>query len=658
MSGRRDRSLPPDPAAASTWPAGGPVARPEWTVWLAGAAIAAAALLAYANSFSAPFVFDDETAVVNNPAIRQLWPLSDALSPPLNSGGASGRPLVNLSFAINYALGGLNVEGYHALNLLIHIAAGLTLFGLVRRTLRQPELRERLGGAALPAAFFTALLWTVHPLLTETVTGVTQRTESLAGWCYLLTLYGLVRAAESSRPGRWQAASLTACVLGMGCKEVMVSAPLIAVFYDVAFLDGSWRAAWRRRGRFFALLALSWVPLGLLVAGHGTRYGTVGFGLGVSSWEYALTQCRAIIHYLVLSFWPHPLVVDYGEAIAKRPDEVWLQGLVLLGLLGATIAACFRKMSAAFPGLWFFAILAPSSSFLPLTTQTVAEHRMYLPLAAVLVPTVIGIHRLVGRRSWTVLTALAAALMLLTARRNEDYRNPLALWRDTVTKAPGNARAHGNLGSALADAGRQDEARLEFEEALRLKPDDAMAHYNLATALERQGRLPEAVARYRESLRLEPDSPKACNNLGNIFVRQRRWAEAGAEFAAALRLDPEYPEAHNNLGNVLITLGRPAEAVPHFEAVLRRAPEMQSVHYNLAVALANAGRAVDAVAHFQTVVRLAPERADAHFHLGLLLAEAGQRDAGIRELVEALRLKPDYDEARQNLARLGYPVGP
>lgn len=649
MSRRRGRPPPTPQAGAAAPPNAAPSAR---TLRFAAAVIAGAALLAYANTFSAPFIFDDLTAITNNPTIRHLWPPGEALSPPVTGGSAAARPLVNLSFAINYALGGERVEGYHALNLLIHIAAGLALFGLVRRTLARPVLRARWGAAAVPVAFFTALLWTVHPLLTESVTCVVQRTESLVGLWYLLMFYCLVRAAEPAAPRRWLAGSFAACLLGMLTKEVMVTAPVLAVFFQAVLIDGSWRTAWQRRGKFFALLALSWVPLAFLVAHNRHRFGSAGFGLGIAWWEYALTQCQAITRYLALSFWPHPLVVDYGDAIVRSPGEVWPQALVLAGLLAATAIAWFRKIPAAFAGLWFFAILAPSSSFLPLVTQTIAEHRMYLPLAAVIVLVVTGAYALAGRRSLAVLAVLAVVLTVLTVRRNEVYRTPLTLWRDTVAKAPDNARAHNNLGNTLDDTGQEAEAMHEYERALELKPDDAMAHYNLANMLARRNRLAEAIVHYQASLRAEPGSADTHNNLGNTFALQARWAEAQVEFAAALRINPDDPVAHNNLGNALVTLGRPAEAVPHYEAALRFVSD-QTFHYNLATALAATGRIPEAIARYQTVVQQAPGRADAHCRLGVLLVNSGRRDQGIAELLEALRLKPDYAEARQQLARLG-----
>ncbi len=577
---------PPSPSPVGATPPAGTATPPPGS-WLPAAVIAAAAVLAYGNTLSAPFIFDDLNAITGNPSIRHL---GDAWFPPATAGSSAGRPLVNFSFALNYALGGFRVEGYHALNLLIHVCAGLALFGLVRRTLLQPVLQARWGAVARPVAFFTALLWTVHPLLTESVTCVVQRTESLVGLWYLLMFYCLVRAAETAAPRRWLTGCFTACLLGVLTKEVMVAGPVLAGLFHVALIDGSWRAAWTRRGKFLGLLALTWVPLFLLVAHNRQRGGSAGFGLGLAWWEYALTSCRAIVLYLKLSFWPHPLVVDYGETVVRNLREVWPQALLLAGLLAATAVAWARKMPAAFAGAWFFAILAPSSSVVPLVSQTVAEHRMYLPLAAVIVLVVTGAWMLAGRRSVVLLTVLAAILLAATVRRNADYRTALDIWRDTVAKVPANARAHNNFGDVLDDAGRVDEAMHEYELTLELMPRNPIAHYNLAYLLARRGRLEEAVRHFRESIRIEPRVADTHTNLGNTLALQARWSEAAAEFALALQIDPGDEVAHYNLGNALVALGRPAEARTHFAAALRIRPGMPQARE----ALARLGQAVPA----------------------------------------------------------------
>src|SRR5271170_846359 len=282
-------------------------------VLLCAGLIVVAGIAAYHNSFHGPFIFDDIYAIAENPSIRRISDLRAVLVPPHEAATAQGRPVLNLSLAINYALGGADPAGYHYGNLLIHLAAGLALLGIVRRTLLLPLMRPRFGEAALPLAFATAAIWTVHPLQTEAVTYTIQRAESLMGLFYLLTLYCFVRGVQSAGPTRWWAAAFGSCLLGMGTKEVMVSAPVMVLLYDRTFVSGSFKEAWRRHGRVIFALACTWLLLGVLVvSGGGNRGGSVGFGVRTPWWAYELTQGEAIIRYLRLCVWPHPLVFNYG----------------------------------------------------------------------------------------------------------------------------------------------------------------------------------------------------------------------------------------------------------------------------------------------------------------------------------------------------------
>ena len=555
-------------------------------IFVAGTLIVLAALTAYANSFFGAFVFDDGPSITDNLTVRHLWPAWNALSPP--HGGTrgsgltvSGRPVLNFSFALNYAWGGVAVPSYHVLNVFIHALAGLTLFGLARRTLGQPVLRERFGAAALPLAFTITALWTLHPLQTEAVTYIVQRAESLMSLFYLLTLYFFLRGTQSPTPRRWQALAIAACLLGMGTKENMVSAPVLVLLFDRAFVAGNFAEAWRLRWRCYIGLAATWLLLAaLLLSTGGNRSGSVGFNVGTSWWDYALTQFPAIIHYLRLSFWPHPLVFDYGTFWIAHLVDVALHACVVAVLVGGTLFALWRKPELGFLGVLFFAVLAPTS-LVPGTTQMIVEHRMYLPLAVVATAVVVGLYTWFGRVSLAVCCALAVVLAVQTFERNCDYRTEATIWRDTVAKRPDNARAHHNLGRCMLLDGQLPAAIEEFTTALRLEPDYALAHDSLGVALAQSGRVAEAILHFEAALRLRPDNALAHYNLGNALLQLHRISEAVPSYEAALRLRPDYPEAHNNLAGALEMLGRVDEARAHYEAALRAKLDYDEARKNL-----------------------------------------------------------------------------
>jgi len=643
-----------------------------------------AACVAYHNSFSGPFVFDDIAAIVDNPSIRHLWPITRVMRPPLLSAGAAGRPLVNLSLAVNYALGGSSVTGYHVVNLLLHVSVALVLFSLALRTLRLPSLKGRFEGKARPIALSLTLLWTVHPLLTESVTSVIQRNELIAGFFYLLTLYFVLRSCDSARKVLWYAWAVAACLLGMASKEVMATAPLMVWFYDRAFLSGSFKQALRQRGLLYLGLAATWPLLGLLVFAYNDRNQTVGFGHGVTWWAYALTQCWAIVHYLGLALWPQNLVFDYGSQVIKDFALVWPQAAILLVLLTATVYATIRRPQLGFVGCWFFGILAPSSSIVPLTTQTIAEHRMYLPLIPVAALAAIGLFAKASKNAGLGIVALVAALLGWgTVRRNEVYRSALSLWGDTVGKRPGNARALNDFGNALDSAGRRSEALASYDRALQLKPDHAMAYYNKAESLLKMGQTAAAIELfdqalrfspdyfkalrgkgdalvkagqgdaaiplYQQALKLQPDDADAARSLGIALVGAGRGAEAIERFESVLRENPRDARTHSNLGYVYLKLGRAELAVLHLGAAAQLEPDSAEDHGNYAVALDRAGRLTDAIGEYRQVIRLKPDDAVASYTLGNACAHKGDLLQAVAAYQDALKYRPEYPEAHNNL---------
>lgn len=605
------------------------------------AAVAAGLVLAvvavYWNSLDAAFVFDDPPAILENQTIRRLWPLTDALLPPHGQGiTVEGRPVLNLTLALNYAVGGTAARGYHVFNVVVHALATLTLFGLVRNILLLPALRPRFGAVALPLAALIALLWALHPLQTESVTYVIQRAEAMVSGFYLLTLYCFVRGAEFSfcspapasgepgnsgsepvppLPGRatvWFIIAVVACFVGMATKEIMVSAPLVVLLFDRVFMAGSWGEAWRCRGRWHLALFSTWVLLGVVVISTGTRGGTAGFGINVTPWAYALTQCEAVSRYVWLALWPHPLIFDYGVKWAERASDVLPYAAVVLALIGGTILAWRRWPAAAWLGVLFFAVLSPTSSIVPGNRQTMAEHRMYLPLATIVALGVCGAYLAVGNRAGRrglMLSALAvaAAFGALTVRRNADYRSELALYHDTAIKRPQNGFARYNYAKALAESGRHAEAVPAYEVALPLLADAAGIHYNLANSLVALSRKTDAVAHYEAALRQQPRYARAHFNFANLLVDLGRKQEAAAHFAAAIDAEPDFTEARANLGGVLLELGQLPAARTQLEAVLRTDPHHVPALFNLGNVCLLEQRWDEAARNFEAVITLRPD---------------------------------------------------
>ncbi|MCE9520597.1 MAG: tetratricopeptide repeat protein [Verrucomicrobia bacterium] len=583
--------------------------------------IGLAGLIVYANSFQGAFVFDDYNAIRDNPTIRQLFPLDQVLFPEkeiLKRGATvEGRPLLNLSFALNYAMGDLEVWSFHAVNLLIHVLAGMTLYGIIRRTMQRFETSGQLSSSSTPwLALVVAIFWVVHPLQTESVTYIVQRAESLVGLLYLLTLYCFIRGIDGTRWWRWGAVAL--CALGMTAKEVMATAPVMILLYDWVFVSGSVRQMWKERRGFYLTLFSTWAVLAaLLLRTGGTnldilrlmylpekeRAPLVNILGGTTWWDYALTQFGTVVHYLRLCIWPDPLIVDYGIETAQGFWEIVPAALVVLMLLSATVLGLWRRHWAGYAGAWFFLILAPTTSVVP-TNQTLVEHRMYLPLASVLALLVVGGHvawrGLQMRRTkkdasaetagWLVsvfmVILIFQALALQTMRRNRDYLAQYTLLRDTVTKRPNNPRAQFNFGLGFMQNKQVDEAIIHFRRASELKSDYADAHYHLGVALSQKDQMDEAIVCLRKALDVNPRFMEAHHELSRALLLKGSLDESIVHSQMALRIKPDHTDARVNLGVALVKKGLVKEGIFQYEFVIKNNPKEVAALNNLAWILA------------------------------------------------------------------------
>ncbi len=621
-------------------------------VALRAVVLVVAGVLVYLNSLSAPFVFDDRTAIVDNPQIRQLWPLSVPLSPRPDT-PVAGRPIVNLTFAINYAFGGLDVTGYRLTNLAIHLLAALVLFGVVRRTLRLPSLAPTFGAHATGLGWVVALLWTLHPMQTEVVDYVTQRTESMMGLCYLATIYCSVRAIER-RPGRWHTAAILACAAGMACKESMVTAPVMVFVYDRVFVSAS---ALRnvRRSRLYAGLATTWLILVALML-TGTRT-SVGFDTPISAWTYLLNQAPILLTYLRVAFWPWHLILDYGIPQPLTLTEVLLPMVVVAALVIVALAALVRRPQAGFLGAWFFITLAPTSSFVPIATEVGADRRMYLPLVALVVLVVLGAHRvLMGRMQArarmlgpAAAVCLCVAFALGTVQRNREYESLLSIAQTTVDRRP-HPRAYLMLGTALLEAGRRDEGLSNLERARDLPGTS----FVLGIAFIADGKLATGAEELERFLQMEPKHLRAVDareSLGRAYAALNRLEPAAMHLTEVVRLEPRRGPAHAYLGEVLLRQGRVAEGLRQFQFASELQPGNPDALRLLGIAQAQTGQFDAAVATLKRAIELDPLNARGHYLLGSALAASGQVAAAVPHFARAVELDPRDARAREDLQR-------
>jgi Tfp pilus assembly protein PilF len=590
------------------------------------ALIVLAGVCVFWNALDTPFLWDDQTAVLTNQTIRDLWPPSGPLLPPVETPVAA-RPLVNVSLALNYSLAGLDVRGYHAWNLGVHLMAALLLFGVVRRTLEGEHLRERIGRDAANVAFVAALWWSIHPLVTEVVDYTTQRTTAMMGLFFLMTLYCAIRALDPPHRARWQLLTVIACACGMASKEEMVVAPIVVALYDRLFVFSTLRDAWHARKPLYWRLATTWGGLAVLM--WRWPRSTAGFGAG-NAWTYMLNQAEVIPHYLRLALWPDALVVDYGVPANVSLGDVIGGGIFVAALVAAGILALWRAPRLGFLAAVFFLTLAPTSSIVPIASEVGAERRMYLPLAAIAVFLVVCGQQITARFQSSfparrhvivggvllVIAVWIGSLAAVSVSRNSQYGDPVALWRSSVQHRP-HGRARLAYGVELVKAGQHDAGLAQLRLAVR---DYAPAHYALGVELSAAGDTAGAI-------------------------------QALETFIAADASNPNRIPARLLMGKLLFAGGRLDESTHHFREVAAIAPDNIDTQLSLGDLLMTQKRYTEAVSHYRVVVRLQPNRADWRLRLGAALAETGDLAHAAEHFRAAVALDPRNELARASLNR-------
>jgi len=563
--------------------------------------IVIAGCVVYSNTFDVPFQFDDEVFIVNNPLIRDFSNFTHPSSArsadlPANVRYTSrSRTVSYATFWLNYKMAGLNVTGYHAVNLLIHLLNALLVYTLVSVTFRTPVLLSSgLAGRSRHIAFFSALIFAVHPLHTEAVTYIAQRFTSLVALFYLAAVVSYAQWRRLSlrddaagtyrllaRPAIWYILSFLSALLAMKTKENAATLPLALLLYEAVFFSGPFRK------RLYPLLpfaaAMLLVPLALFDPGK-TVAAAVDLATRTqktSRLDYLFTQFGVMLEYLRLLFLPVRQNLDYDWPIQKSffalpvlfPLLI-LTALALFGVLLLKRASVHEKglRLIAFGIFWFFVAVSVESSIVPLY-HVIYEHRAYLPSVGMIiaaVSTVSLVSDRIGKLPGSVmavclLTVAAAVLAFAAHSRNGVWHDEVSLWEDVAAKSPGRARAQLNLGLAYANRGRLDEAIDRLQRVVRLEPDNAGAYLSLAAAAIQKGTIDTAIRNLAIVLRLKPGHAGAYNNLGIAYEMKGQLDDAVTAYQAAIRLKPDLPIAHYGLGSVYRKKGLEAEASEHFQ---------------------------------------------------------------------------------------------
>jgi len=673
-------------------------------------------VLIYSNVIKVPFYFDDTVRIQNNKFVRvdelTLKKIEDAA---FKKPALSGRPISNISFAINYYFHQYIVDGYHIVNIVIHILTGIFLFSFLAVTL---NLSNRLTVSPNSSkvtikpgyvALFAALLWFTNPLHTSSVTYIIQRMNSLAAMFYIFSflLYVKARILQTSTINLTKrltklkvhllfTSSFVTWLLSLCCKQTAPLFPFFVILYEFYFFQNLNKEWLKKYFKYFLVLLffLSIVVVISLTNGHLIQNLSRFRDFANNEFTYlqrVLTQPRVMLYYITLFLFPHPsrLKLDYDYPLffsPFNPSTTLVAIFTILFLMNFSLYVAKKDRLISFCILWFFGNLLVESSVIPLAI--IWEYRTYVPSMFLGLLIVI----LIGRYSKTKLSFIfiISAVVLMnsgwTYKKNDLWNNKVAFWMDNVNKTPHKARPHYQLAHAFSKQEKMDNASFYYNKTLLLNPKHYKAHNNLGVALEKKGDIAKAIAHFKKSIKIAPSYVDPYNNLGNIMVGNEKLNKAIELFNTALIYEPNNENTHFNLAVALEKMNSPDMAIKHYLEALRIKPFFPQAHNNLGGIFLKKNKISSALFHFKEAVRIDPEfikakenlenlseaidrinkeiiiieekkknddqNANLYYLLGRLFFEKGESDQAANQFKKAITLHSSHPQALVSLATI------
>lgn len=650
--------------------------------WFSLALIVFLGISIYSNTFHASFHFDDDDSIVNNLTIRDPGNLKFIWD------HHKTRFLTYLSFALNYHYNGLNVTGYHVVNLTVHIATSVLVFFLFLLILKTPALKtNNFGNYNQIVALFVSLIFLVHPLQTQGVTYIVQRAASLCTFFYIAAIYFYLRARLRNNV-YYHAVALVMTICAMLSKPLAFTLPLMCVLCEFTFFENS-KKEFKKRCLYLLPYLLTLIIVPFLVSNSPFEVKTFN-GIKditrqtseITRGEYLLTQFNVIATYIRLLFLPLRQSVDYYYPIAKSLIEVRTSlSLFFIILIFYWTAINFKaKRLLAFGICWFFISLSVESGLYPLR-DVIFEHRLYLPLLgfAIYLPVVL-LALFKNKKTCTLcLSLIIATFSVLTYMRNTAWQNEFTLWQDVVNKFPQNARGYLMLGIEYARDKDFEKAISYHEKAIALDPSFANIYYslgkvyhqkgdgkkaleyfkktaelypeftdtyfNMALVYEDMGDISKAQEYYEKVLKVDPDNSSATNNLGILYANRDDASKATEYYFKALALNPNNTAAMNNLAGIYDKKGDYNQAIRYYQRAMAIDPYNANAYLNIAATYDHMGNVAKATDYYEKATKLSRGNPQANNNLAVMYLKLGQFNKAIEYAKKAVRLKNDYAEA-------------
>ena len=529
-------------------------------------------IIVYTNTLLNSFHFDDYPEIINNVAIKNIFHLKDIwIFWPT-------RFVAYFSFALNYCWGGSKVLGYHLVSLAIHLGASLLVWQLTLLTLDSPAMRhEKIAIHRAWIALLAGLIFLVHPLQTQPINYIFQRSVLLAAFFYLgaLILFINARSRQCKGSSRWKfyyGAALGSAILSVYSKETAISLPLMICLYEAYFLKGTGKFPWKMVLPFFVvliLLPLTWISMHPEIL-KGTKATVEGYAGGTDMGQYILTQLKVMVTYLRLLILPIHQRVEYDYTLVQSILEpmVLASAALLLFILAMAfrMARHYRLMSLGI--LWFFITLLPESSFWP-NQDLIFEHRLYLPLMGFCIFLTSALFYLIQKFSSTlpvwILVVLVLMYSFMAFERNRAWHDELSLWDDAVKQSPKSARAYLNRGAAYQSRGDLDHAMQDYNMVIGLGPITAVTLSNRGTIFRQRGDFEHALANFNLAIKINPNYAGTYVNRGLLYRYEGKLDLALWDANKAVELMPHDADAHMLRGRIYELQGDLAKASEDYQ---------------------------------------------------------------------------------------------
>jgi len=600
-------------------------------------------VLIYWPSMHGPFVFDDIYYILRNPAIKypeKLYTIFWGNVTPL-------RFIPFLSFALNYHYHRLEVFGFHAVNLTIHLINTILVWWLGTLILHSKAMSEKIERTPDWVPYIGALFFLTHPLCTQAVSYLSQRFTSLVTLFYLLTLCLHACYRQKGRVIFVLGACVSA-VAAMFSKQIAITLPAAVLLIDLAFLRP------RKRGALTSLVLFSTIALIIPFFHHFAAASILNISQASGSHQgdflipgnYLLTQFRVICTYLKLLILPigQNFLYDFPASRSLWEANTLVNLLALVSLLIFGLRCWKDHRLISFGILWFFLTLSVESSIITIG-HVIFEHRAYLPSVGIFMALSFFLAQRIPKKE--IFTGLCIVIIMtlsvLTYQRNKVWSDGVLFWSDVVKKSPGLAKAYLNLGVAYADAGNDDQALRSYEKAIGLDNNYAEAYSNRGVIYMKMGNHEKALADFNRAIELNDAYLNAFHNRGTLYAKSRQFKLAMADLNKALTINPSHPESYNERGTVYLLLHRPEEALEDFQQAVLYDPGYVMA-YNNRGAVYNELKEYDiAVRDFKLAIRLDPKFAPAHYNLSYAYYKKKELEKAWASLQKAIDLNYDVD---------------